>query len=77
MKMRNLSWYYFPMPLFFIVKWLEKKKKKSLLINVCESLATQCILSNMDISLLSIGADQPNKPDLLIKFLPNDWINPS
>ena len=52
-------------------------KKKTLLINVCESLATQCISSNMDISLLSIGADQPNKPDLLIKFLPNDWIKPS
>ena len=26
MKMRNLSWLYFPMPLFFIVKWLKKKK---------------------------------------------------
>ena len=48
------------------------KKKKTWLINVCESLATQCISSNMDISLLSIGVDQPNKLDLLIKFFPND-----
>ena len=54
---------------------LKKKEKKTLLINVCESLATQCILSNMDISLFSIGVDQP-KPDLLIKFLPNDRIKP-
>ena len=53
------------------VTW-KRKKKKTLLINVCESLATQCISSNMDISLLSIGADPPNKPDLLIKFFPND-----
>ena len=56
------------------VTW-KKKEKKTLLINVCESLATQCILSNMDISLFSIGVDQP-KPDLLIKFLPNDRIKP-
>ena len=69
MKMRNPSWYYFPMPLFFIVKrlkTLKKEKKRNLLVNVRESLANQCILSNIDISLFSIQVDEP-KP-LLISF---------
>ena len=57
------------MPLFFIVKrlkTLKKEKKRKLLVNVCESLANQCILSNMDISLFSVRVDEP-KP-LLISF---------
>ena len=61
------------MPLFFIVKrlkTLKKEKKRNLLVNVRESLANQCILSNIDISLFSVRVDEP-KP-LLIKFLPND-----
>ena len=57
------------MPLFFIVKrlkTLKKEKKRNLLVNVRESLANQCILSNMDISLFSVRVDEP-KP-LLIRF---------
>ena len=57
------------MPLFFIVKrlkTLKKEKKRKLLVNVRESLANQCILSNMDISLFSVRVDKP-KP-LLIRF---------
>ena len=57
------------MPLFFIVKrlkTLKKEKKRNLLVNVRESLANQCILSNIDISLFSVRVDEP-KP-LLISF---------
>ena len=53
------------MPLFFIVKrlkTLKKEKKRNLLVNVRESLANQCILSNMDISLFSIRVDDHHAP---------------
>ena len=52
------------------VTW-KKKEKKTLLINVCDYMQP-----NVSYPIwISIGVDQP-KPDLLIKFLPNDRIKP-